>query len=218
MVVEFTFLAGRRAGRSVSLAKSYLTIGRHPTSDLRFGPDEDLEVSSRHAAVLLRDGVRLLRDLGSTNGTFVNGARLRGDHVLADGDVLRLGRDGPEVRVRLEAAPAASVPVAGPASGVPTGPAVRVPTAIVPDRGAPLTPRPARPTRPDAATGVPAPIEPRAAQPRRRRRRLGVVAALVALGVLLALAAGAGLRRGTHGGARQHQAATGEAAASRPHS
>ena len=47
---------------------------------------------------MFRQGeVWVLRDLGSTNGTWVNGARLKGDRVLAPNDVLRFGSDGPRL-------------------------------------------------------------------------------------------------------------------------
>jgi pSer/pThr/pTyr-binding forkhead associated (FHA) protein len=51
----------------------------------------DPYASSKHSAVLVRDGARVVRDLGSTNGTFVGGAPLAGEHVLRTGDELRIG-------------------------------------------------------------------------------------------------------------------------------
>jgi EAL domain-containing protein (putative c-di-GMP-specific phosphodiesterase class I) len=46
-------------------------------------------VSQQHAEIVERDGAMWLRDLGSTNGTFVNGQRLSGeDHTVSDGDIL----------------------------------------------------------------------------------------------------------------------------------
>jgi FHA domain len=51
----------------------------------------DPYASSRHSAVLVRGGARIVRDLGSTNGTFVGGAPLAGEHVLRTGDELRIG-------------------------------------------------------------------------------------------------------------------------------
>lgn len=98
MKARISYLTGPRAGQSLVLDKPYVTIGRHPLSDVRFSPDEDLTVSGRHAALVLRDGVYLLRDLGSTNGTMVNGVRLFGEHVLADRDVIQLGANGPSLR------------------------------------------------------------------------------------------------------------------------
>jgi hypothetical protein len=94
--------SGARAGQTAILAKPYSTIGRHAASDLRFDPERDLSVSSRHAAVVLRDGIFTVRDLGSTNGTLVNGVRLSGEHVLADGDVIDFGEHGPRAAVTVQ--------------------------------------------------------------------------------------------------------------------
>jgi pSer/pThr/pTyr-binding forkhead associated (FHA) protein len=69
-----------------------LTLGRHPDSDI-VAPWPS--VSRRHAALIGADGRALLVDRGSSNGTFVGGARLVPDvtHLLRDGDEIRFGRD-----------------------------------------------------------------------------------------------------------------------------
>lgn len=65
-----------------------LTIGRQPDCDfpLRRG-----DVSRRHAEVRFCDGAYWLHDLGSTNGTFVNGQRLAAPRALAPGDRVEIG-------------------------------------------------------------------------------------------------------------------------------
>lgn len=98
MKAIFTYLTGGRAGQAVVVEKSYAMIGRAPQADVRFGPDHDLPVSGRHAAVIFRDGDWILRDLASTNGTFVNGVRIAGEHQLNDQDLVRLGDGGPMLR------------------------------------------------------------------------------------------------------------------------
>jgi S1-C subfamily serine protease len=97
MKAKFTVLSGARAGQTSIFSQAYICIGRHPQCELQFDPDKDLDVSSRHAAVALDGMMYVLRDLGSTNGTFVNGRRLTADHVLASKDVVRFGQAGPEV-------------------------------------------------------------------------------------------------------------------------
>jgi two-component system, cell cycle response regulator len=74
------------AGLAVPLDRE-VTLGRDPACDvvLRGG-----DVSRRHARVVPRDGGHLLVDLGSTNGTFVNGARVE-TVALAPGDRITLG-------------------------------------------------------------------------------------------------------------------------------
>ena len=56
--------------------------------------------TSRHHAAITRAGSGFaIADLGSTNGTFVNGERLSADHRLADGDIITVG----SVNLRFEA-------------------------------------------------------------------------------------------------------------------
>jgi S1-C subfamily serine protease len=101
MKIEFTFAGGARAGQTEGFSQPFVQIGRHPHCDLRFDPDRDLDVSSRHATVLLQGEIFILRDLGSTNGTFVNGKRLAADHVIAHGDEIQFGKQGPRVNIRI---------------------------------------------------------------------------------------------------------------------
>ena len=63
------------------------TLGRHPASTIRLA---DREVSKEHATVEMRGNAFLLRDLGSSNGTFVNGRPVR-EVPLRDGDEITLG-------------------------------------------------------------------------------------------------------------------------------
>jgi DNA-binding winged helix-turn-helix (wHTH) protein len=56
-------------------------------------------VSRRHARIVVEQGRATLEDLGSKNGTFVQGRRISAPTVLADGDVIRLGR----VEIRIAA-------------------------------------------------------------------------------------------------------------------
>lgn len=97
MKAKFTVLTGAKAGQTSIFSQAYICVGRHPQCELQFDPDKDLDVSSRHAAISLDGMMYVLRDLGSTNGTFVNGKRLTNDHVLATKDVMRFGQAGPEV-------------------------------------------------------------------------------------------------------------------------
>ncbi len=82
-------------------------LGRvDPVSDVF--PDVDLtehgsgnNISRRHASLQLYDGLVVVEDLGSTNGTFVNGIRLESylPEVLGDGDNLQLGKLVIEVEI-----------------------------------------------------------------------------------------------------------------------
>jgi DNA-binding winged helix-turn-helix (wHTH) protein len=63
-------------------------VGRDPTLELCV---DSSSVSRRHARLLIGGGEAMLEDLGSKNGTFVNGKRLRAAVVLSDRDQLRVG-------------------------------------------------------------------------------------------------------------------------------
>ncbi len=97
MKCELRIIGGARAGQRDVYDKSYIGIGRHPLSDVRFDAEKDLDASTRHAAIVKTGETYVLRDLGSTNGTFVNGEKLTADRPLKDGDVLKFGVHGPEV-------------------------------------------------------------------------------------------------------------------------
>jgi adenylate cyclase len=64
------------------------SLGRHPNNSIQL---LDKIVSKEHCIVELRDGQFLLRDLGSLNGTYINGERVRGEQFLRHGDEIALG-------------------------------------------------------------------------------------------------------------------------------
>lgn len=66
-----------------------LRIGRDPVNGLRLGHET---VSRLHAELGLRDGLWILRDLNSTNGTTVNGRRVTGTVAVQPGDTVSFGR------------------------------------------------------------------------------------------------------------------------------
>jgi S1-C subfamily serine protease len=92
-------LSGTLAGREFTFDGPRVSVGRHPESALRFDATGDPDVSTRHAEFRLVDGAWQVRDVGSTNGTWLNGAAITGDAALGDGDVLTFGRSEPRVRV-----------------------------------------------------------------------------------------------------------------------
>ncbi len=96
---------GGRAGTVHRLADASVTVGRHGDAQLRLDPRTDLTVSGRHALLIPSPGGWTIRDLGSTNGTWVNDKPVEGDRALADGDRIRLGQGGPLLVFRTSAAP-----------------------------------------------------------------------------------------------------------------
>jgi hypothetical protein len=83
------------AGARVVLHED-VVFGRSPGCDVVLEGDDT--ASGRHARVFHRDGMVLVEDLGSTNGTFVNGERLVGDRRLEIGDRLAIGATELDVR------------------------------------------------------------------------------------------------------------------------
>ena len=74
-----------------------LTIGRSTEADVRI---EDRFASGVHARLFSRSGGYYIEDMGSTNGTFLNGGQLSGESVLNDLDEVRIGDT--EFRFELE--------------------------------------------------------------------------------------------------------------------
>ncbi len=101
-------------GRRVPLdPRTPLSIGRDPACGLCLRDGEG--VSRRHALVRVsrtRPDQWLLCDLGSANGTFLEGARLRDCRPLSDGDEIRLGQRGPVLLFRAAAVPGPVPPAA----------------------------------------------------------------------------------------------------------
>lgn len=82
-----------------------LILGRAPSAAIRFDPLEDRRVGRQHARISWTDDDPIsfmLADLGSRNGTFVNGRLLTAPITLHPGDVIQLGALGPEVEVKWE--------------------------------------------------------------------------------------------------------------------
>ena len=82
-------------GEQVDVGSDPVAIGRNPDSDILL---EDPEVSRQHAEVRREEGVFVLVDLGSVNGTRVNGAGVD-ERTLQDGDVITIG--GATIRFEL---------------------------------------------------------------------------------------------------------------------
>jgi hypothetical protein len=76
------------SGQRISLGDRPVTIGRQSDCSI---PLNDQNVSRHHAEIVPGRGAYVIRDLGSTNGTMVNGTRIGGDQRLNDGDILSFG-------------------------------------------------------------------------------------------------------------------------------
>lgn len=134
MAVELRITGGARAGASERFEKSVIAIGRHPLSDLRFDAAKDLDVSARHAEIRSVGDRHVLHDLGSTNGTFVNGERVQGERALKEGDVLLFGADGPRVSFHVAGAAKDAAAATAPGRAAPKAPAAPAAPPAAPRR------------------------------------------------------------------------------------
>jgi pSer/pThr/pTyr-binding forkhead associated (FHA) protein len=106
-MVKLVILSPGMTGRSHELKVDKTTIGR--VDDNTF-PIAEASISSHHCEVFLRGSEVVIKDLNSTNGTFINGDKITGEAVLKSGQILRLG----QIELRLEAEEAAVAPAAAP--------------------------------------------------------------------------------------------------------
>ena len=142
-MADFTFVERKpMEGREHTLIAD-VVIGREGCDVVLADP----EVSRRHAALRHTGEGPAVEDLGSTNGTFVNGERISGVRVLANGDVVSFGNT--EWELRSAAAAAAPAGVGSP--------------QVTAARSVPSEPPPAPPAAPQPAAPQPAAPEPVAA-------------------------------------------------------
>jgi predicted component of type VI protein secretion system len=133
--------SGPNPGTVFDLTKEVTMIGRDVTNEIVVG---DAEVSRQHARLTRTPGGYVLEDLGSTNGSFVNGERLMAPRVLNPGDLVAFGET---VSLMFDAlAPEAAATVATPAGS---------PATLEPARAAQAAPA-ARPAPPQAVPPEPA--------------------------------------------------------------
>jgi len=85
---QFVMRSGPTPGVTFPLEGDQLIIGRDAVNAVAIN---DAEVSRKHARLTFQGGKYVIEDLGSTNGTFVNGQRLVSSTVLKPGDVVSLG-------------------------------------------------------------------------------------------------------------------------------
>ncbi len=103
---------GRSEANTIKLMDGINSVGRHDDCLIRI---RSSQVSRRHCELFEDDTKLMVRDLGSANGTFVNGKRVLGQQILKSGDVLTIGG----VTLRVDQAGTASRPEAaarGPAA------------------------------------------------------------------------------------------------------
>src|SRR6185369_3108250 len=96
MRATFTYLITSKKGGRAEFDARRISIGRAPDNMLCLGEDAR-RVSSHHAEIMRRGDQYLLRDLGSTNGTMINGRRVVVSELAHD-DLIEFGAGGPLLR------------------------------------------------------------------------------------------------------------------------
>jgi len=149
---------GNAAGTWLDVTDELL-IGRHADGIGRLGDDE--EISRYHARVSLGAGeLCTVEDLGSTNGTFVNGSRISAPQTLKQGDTIKLGTSTLVVR-DLPASAAATPPSDSPAeaeghaTAEPAAPAAAAPEPTPEPKVPEPAPEPEREAEPTPPAAIP---------------------------------------------------------------
>jgi len=89
LIGELRVTEGPDAGKMFAV-RDNMVVGREETADIVL-TDASGELSRRHVRIRSDDGAPVIEDLGSTNGTFVNGERVLGTRALHTGDHIRVG-------------------------------------------------------------------------------------------------------------------------------
>ena len=196
MLANFLVRAGTLKGQRLIVKTPVVNIGRADYNDIVL-PDES--VSTTHAKLQRREGVWVLVDLDSTNGTFVDGDPVKGESALAPGATVRFG----DVSAVFEPTDDAAGVAKGGGTRMmevltmsPPPPKASAPPAARPAPPAPPAPSPATgkaspsPAPPKPATAKPAPVKakpgakPPVAQQPKKGKGCGGSAAVLLLGII----------------------------------
>ena len=153
-LASFLFRSGELKGRRLPIKVPVVNIGRGDYNDVVIA---DPSVSTMHAKLQRREAIWILTDLGSTNGTFVEGERLTGEAPLSPGTTLKFGDVSALFEPLDDSAPGGRVgstrmmprlPSQAPSAGAPAVPApLSEPAPAAEPAAEALRPRP-RPRRP----------------------------------------------------------------------
>ena len=148
---KLTMRQGPRPDQTFELHKDVYTLGREAGNDIIIN---DPQVSRHHARLTLQGGAYVLEDLGSTNGTFVNGRRVAGQIALSAGDMIGLGDT---IVLAMSGATDAAATQVGRVPTAPSMPPARqAPPSVPPPQPARAAPAPPPKMPPAMQAGAPA--------------------------------------------------------------
>src|SRR3954453_3660260 len=113
MDFELLVVRGRSASEALKLTDGVTTVGRQDECQIRI---KSSQVSRRHCELFEKKGLLLVKDLASSNGTFVNGKKIQGQQVLEPGDELMIGQVTLRVAKVGEEPPVKSIPSSTPSA------------------------------------------------------------------------------------------------------
>ena len=105
LTLVIDYLSGARRGqRQILKLEGPVTFGRHPENMVVFDAQADIDASSRHAELVQEDETYLLRDVGSSNGTWISAEKIQ-EHPLTPDEAVEVefGKGGPSLRIWLGA-------------------------------------------------------------------------------------------------------------------
>ncbi|HID89898.1 MAG TPA: FHA domain-containing protein [Anaerolineae bacterium] len=166
--IRLVMTKGPQPGQTFHSDQDLVMIGRAPTNDIVIGHPE---VSRQHARLVRRGTSVVLEDLGSTNGTFVNGVRLTAPHALVNGDVISLGN-------------AVNLTYYGPPGSTTEPVAIQPDTTVIPPPAS--KPEPSSTPTPYPPKPTPPPHQPATTQPKKRRSWLWIGCAVAVILIVVA--------------------------------
>jgi len=143
IIVQLIHIEGPLKGQILEVSDPEINIGRHSTCQLQF--PADYNIISRHHATITREGNRFKLTDHSSNGTIVNGKKIK-EVYLKDGDVITISEGGPKVSFLTQV----GAPASAPAKAAPAPPPPE-PRPVIPQ------PPPAAPPQPEARPYIPQP-------------------------------------------------------------
>jgi len=175
---QFVMRSGPNVGQVYPLEAAEIIIGRDTSSGVSIN---DAEVSRKHAKLSLQGSAYVIQDLGSTNGTFVNGQRITTTQVLNPGDTVSFGEN---IALQYEAGFDPNATVVAPSKAALTAVPVQKPAPVP----APIpSPAPAPVPAPAFSGQVPNAPPPVAPPPAKKRGGKAWIIILIVVLLLLCL-------------------------------